>query len=198
MIGLDSSPDFAAAADARFGDVAQFVRHDVTMLPFPTPNADLIYCRFLLTHLQRPKEAIAKWVAHLSDGGWLLVEELEFIAAQAPGFVAYERFVEVLLASQGQMLFVGSELGSCRPDGTDLISSDVTPVRVLEHDAATLALMNLSQLRTTEWAQVHHSENWFDELARGLELFQRSDGDPAVFGVRQHALRRNAHERASA
>lgn len=126
----------------------------------------------------------------LSSGGLLVLEELEFIETDAPGFDAYERFVEALLASQDQTLFVGSKLASCRPENAVVHQSDVTRVQVLRQDAAALALMNLSQLRSTEWALEHYSENWLDELARGLKAFHDSDGKPATFGLRQHVLQR--------
>jgi len=32
----------------------EFVCHDVTQEPFPTASADVLFCRFLLTHLHDP------------------------------------------------------------------------------------------------------------------------------------------------
>ena len=191
-IGLESSMDFVAAARARFGVPLAFVQHDVTNNPFPTPKADLIYCRFLLTHLQNPHDVVAVWTAPLHRLGLLLMEEVEFIATEDSRFNRYLVFVEELLASQRQRLFVGSELKICQPAGTELVSSHLCAVPVPRRDAATLALMNLAHLRRTEWAQAHYEETWFDDLARELDVFRRAIGEPVVWGLRQHALRKTA------
>lgn len=189
-VGLDSSPEFVAAARSRFGDTAEFVQHDVSHLPFPVSKADVIYCRFLLTHLQEGTGAVAGWLGQGNVGGLILLEELEFIETASPEFEAYERFVETLLASQGQTLFIGSKVAACCPAGAELVLSEVVRVRVSRRDAASLALMNLLQLRNTKWATKHYGVDRLDDLERGLESFRCSTGDAPIFGLRQHVLQR--------
>jgi ubiquinone/menaquinone biosynthesis C-methylase UbiE len=188
-VGLDSSPQFVAVARSRFG-TSEFIQHDVTQLPLPVATPDVIYCRFLLTHIRGPKEVVAGWIGEVEPGGLILLEELEFIEARSEMFAAYERFVEGLLASQGQTLFVGPTVGACCPSGAELVHTTVTHVPVARKNAASLALMNLSQLCKTEWATRAYGVDGLDQLRRGLESFRHSDGDSPIFGLRQHVLQR--------
>ncbi len=191
VVGLESSTEFVLAARARFGKDLEFFQHDVTVMSFPTPRADLIYCRFLLTHLAKRKDAMVAWVDHLTDGGLLLAEEVESITTEQSSFKEYLGFVHDLLISQGHSLYVGSEIGCWHHEGTDITSSDVWPVPVPRNKAASMFLLNLTQLREKEWAREHRSPNWFDDLARELDLLRRpGSGGPVIWGVRQHALRR--------
>src|SRR5205085_1016437 len=54
IIGLDSSKAFIELARANSGERLSFFEHDVTATPFPCRPANLIFSRFLLTHLHRP------------------------------------------------------------------------------------------------------------------------------------------------
>lgn len=45
--------------------------HDVTKIPFPIEKADLIYARFLLTHLENPVRCMKKWSSQLNPCGML-------------------------------------------------------------------------------------------------------------------------------
>src|SRR5690348_7426963 len=58
-IGLDSSPRFLARAWRQAPRGVAFGEHDVTRVPFPAPLADLIYGRFVVTHLPDAGAAIA-------------------------------------------------------------------------------------------------------------------------------------------
>src|SRR5262245_45171686 len=69
VIGLENSINFIHAARGRFGNDVEFLEHDVVRTPFPTPGADLIYCRFLLSHLLHRKETIVAWTGQISKGG---------------------------------------------------------------------------------------------------------------------------------
>src|SRR5512139_362061 len=60
VCGLDSSSRFLKAAAARFTQ-CRFLKHDVSHTPFPV-RADLIYARFLLTHLKNQAELVNQWV----------------------------------------------------------------------------------------------------------------------------------------
>src|SRR5579884_501121 len=70
-IGLDASEHFINQARNSATDSITFMRHDVTRLPFPTAQADLIFCRLLLTHLQDPLSVIERWITQLRPGGLL-------------------------------------------------------------------------------------------------------------------------------
>jgi len=50
-------------------------RHDILRDLLETGHYDLVHCRALLMHLAEPERALARMLAALRPGGWLLVEE---------------------------------------------------------------------------------------------------------------------------
>ena len=56
-------------------------RHDILEDELETGTFDLVHSRFLLEHLPRYREALARMVDALSPGGWLLVEDVDFAGA---------------------------------------------------------------------------------------------------------------------
>jgi ubiquinone/menaquinone biosynthesis C-methylase UbiE len=56
-------------------------RHDILSDPLPERQFDLVHARAVLTFLPRPAEAVTKMVAALKPGGWLLLEEPDYISA---------------------------------------------------------------------------------------------------------------------
>ena len=60
--GLDSSEDYIATARESQGDNVSFHRHDITEVPFPVGPCDLIFCRFVLTHLADPRADVDRWI----------------------------------------------------------------------------------------------------------------------------------------
>src|SRR6185312_12833039 len=60
-IGLDNSPRFLARAWRQSARGVAFGEHDIAEVPFPTAPADLIYGRFIVTHLAEPSDVIGRW-----------------------------------------------------------------------------------------------------------------------------------------
>jgi SAM-dependent methyltransferase len=61
-----------------------------------TPEHDVIYLRFVLTHLTDPVAAAKRIAAGLRSGGVLIVEDIDFRASFCnPASAAYERYVEL-------------------------------------------------------------------------------------------------------
>lgn len=60
------------------------------------PEFDLVYARFLLTHLSDPKDALTKMQQLLKLGGLVVVEDIDFTGYFCyPDFPAFRRFVEL-------------------------------------------------------------------------------------------------------
>ncbi|MFC1525889.1 class I SAM-dependent methyltransferase [Candidatus Latescibacterota bacterium] len=192
-VGLDSSAEFVAQAKTTHGPELEFLQHDVTRVPFPVQPVNLVYCRFLLSHLAHPGEAVAAWSTQVHPGGLILLEEVESIRTEEEVLQRYLGFVAELLASQGQDLYVGRRLGAAQPPGnTEITSSVVTSVPVPAHQAARMFRLNLPQLRERQWAKEHRDEAWFEDLARELDsLCRPGAGEPVVWRLRQHVLRRS-------
>ncbi len=93
VIGLDASAGFIELARANSGERLSFLRHDLTAIPFPSGRPNLIFSRFLLTHLREAAAVVAKWATQLEDRGLLLLEETEAIHTAHPVFARYLRIV---------------------------------------------------------------------------------------------------------
>jgi SAM-dependent methyltransferase len=106
-LGLDASADFVrrAALDAPPG--IAFAVHDVARRPFPSDPPDLVYARFLVTHLTEPEVTIAAWAAQLAPGGRLLVEDTEAIETDEPAFAEYLARAAERLERGGHRLLAG-------------------------------------------------------------------------------------------
>jgi trans-aconitate methyltransferase len=105
VYGLDSSARFLKAATARFKQ-CRFLKHDVSRTPFPV-RADLIYARFLLTHLKHQADLVNQWVQQLNDKGMLLVEETDDIETGIAVFKKYVQVTEGMITAQGGFLYAG-------------------------------------------------------------------------------------------
>ena len=65
--GLDRSEAFLQEARAQGG--AEYFSHDVSQTPFPVPAPQLIFCRFLLSHLSNVGDVLSAWLDALQPGG---------------------------------------------------------------------------------------------------------------------------------
>jgi SAM-dependent methyltransferase len=191
--GVDASPEFLGAAERRAGPGVRFVRHDVTLVPFPLAPADLVVCRFLLSHLREPARVVASWAALLAPGGRLLVEEVESIASDCPAFQRYLALVAATLEGQGQALYVGPSLERAgTPAGLLRLVSRVAEHGVATVEAARMFGMNLPALARNPTAQALEGERGLAELARELRALTRAPAAPFVnrWGLRQLAFER--------
>jgi SAM-dependent methyltransferase len=82
-------------------------RHDITADDLPASAFDLAHARLVLQHLGERKRAIEKMADAIVPGGWLVVEELDFVTSSASypeggrDFERVERAVHQLLAATG-------------------------------------------------------------------------------------------------
>jgi SAM-dependent methyltransferase len=75
----------ATDLDTRFleplaGPTLEVQRHDVTADPLPEAAFDLAHARLVLAHLPQREAALARMVAALRPGGWLLLEEFDTLS----------------------------------------------------------------------------------------------------------------------
>jgi trans-aconitate 2-methyltransferase len=162
LTGVDRSSKLLALARAR-SIRADFVEHDVTHAPFPGPPADLLYSRFLLTHLNETVDVLTIWANALAPGGVLVLEETASMTSEHPSFRSYYGKVEAMQSHYGQAMYVGRSLGtSCRAAGLAVAHS--TTVR-LAQPARQMARLHAMNLRT--WKDDAYARGAFD--ARELE-----------------------------
>ena len=169
VVGLDNSEHFIGLAEKTATDKVSFRLHDVRVVPFPVGPCDLIYGRFLLTHLREPEVLISKWVAQLCPRGRLLVEEVEAIDTQVPAFAQYIGIVEAMLVHGGFELYVGPKLDATPiPHGGALCLNRVARVPVTNNAAAKMFSMNIQTWKHNAFVRENYSAASIRELEEAL------------------------------
>ena len=72
-------------ARERLHPALSFQVHDVLADPLPVGHFDLVHARLLLAWLSERRGVLQRLVRALTPGGWLLVEELDFVSVVAAG-----------------------------------------------------------------------------------------------------------------
>jgi trans-aconitate 2-methyltransferase len=169
LIGLDASSDFIKHARAAAGEHMSFLQHDVTTVPFPSGCANLIFSRFLLTHLRDPGAVIAKWAIQLESGGLLLLEETETINTVHPAFERYLTIVEAMLAGQSNQLYAGRLIANLdSPGGLKRVFNELRSLPIRNCDAARMFTLNLNTWKNSEFVRANYSPGFILELENDL------------------------------
>ncbi len=129
VYGLDVSDNFLALARERF-TLYRFLKHDITMAPFPV-SGETMYGRFLLSHLGNIVSLVNQWSDQLPADGTLFIEEVERIETGLPVFEKYLDINDRLIATQGAELYAGKRLAGGTYD-----------YRVICNECATLPVPN--------------------------------------------------------
>ena len=80
VVATDTDPRFLA--DAKKAGV-EVRRHDILADPLEPGCYDLAHCRALLFHLADPRQAVRNITAAVRPGGWLLIEDADYISLVA-------------------------------------------------------------------------------------------------------------------
>jgi SAM-dependent methyltransferase len=179
VTGLDVAPDFLALAAKRGVAGASFVQHDTTALPLPGAPAQLIFCRFLLTHLTAPFEALAAWQTQLVPGGLLAAQEVEAIETSSQPVAAYLGLLDRILRGRGHELYIGPKLGSDDfGTGWRVRQNGVRVHRVDGRRAAEMFAINLQVWRSAPETQDHFTQSQLDDLEQALRRKAAGMADP--------------------
>ena len=149
-VGIERSPAYLAMARRYLDDVpgAEVVEHDVTRSPLPVEGADLVFARFLLTHLAHPRQALQVWAEALAPGGRLVVLETARLVSRDPALGRYYELVAELQALHGQALDVGSQLPElAAAAGLRVEHAGRRPVAQRPAEMAALHVLNLRTWR---------------------------------------------------
>ena len=115
VIAMDVSADQLRHGRERAGrlghDNISFVEGSAYEPGLPAGELDLVFCRFLLCHLQRPADALAQMAALLRPGGTLVAQDMVMTSMFSdPPSQAYRRFAE-LAVEVGAALGVDYDVG---------------------------------------------------------------------------------------
>ena len=146
--------------------------HDILVDSLPEGSFDLAYARLVLEHLVDPDAAIARMIAALKPGGWLLVEDFEILPDDAISKTA--AVMRQVTAAAGVHQRLGRSLGR-RLRGHGLADVD-TEGRVFVwrggSRGAALARLNVEQLRPAILAS---GQLTVDELEADLAALDDED-----------------------
>lgn len=191
VVGLDTSDSFLCRAREGRTNI-RFLEHNVTATPFPVGPADLVYCRFLLTHMHSPGMVVRSWLDQLALGGRLLLDEVEEVEVSGALLKDYQAAVNALLKQHGQQLHVGPLLNAVSSSlPAETLCSRTVTVRPTPRQAAEMFYLN-----TRSWGREPVLNDIFGvehmrTLVRGLgELVRSGVGARASWQIRQIALRR--------
>jgi trans-aconitate 2-methyltransferase len=193
IVGLETSERFIELARATASARISFELHDVCCVPFPTGAADMIFCRFLVTHLSDPADALAKWATQLNHGGLLMLEEVERIDTVHPVLCSYVGIVEAMLQSQSNALYPGPLLAELdAPRGLQNVTSEIRRVAVTSGDAADLFRLNMQVWKEHAFIRENYAERTIRDLDSALEAIAREHATASdiEWGMRQVMFQR--------
>ena len=189
-LGLDRSDRYVAraAVDAPAG--VAFARHDAREVPFPESPADVVYCRLLLAHLNRPMDVLAGWATQLAPGGLLMIDELDRAETDDPAFRRYLEVAVAVIHGQGSTLFAGPVIAAAAaPPGTETGANETATIELSPADAGRMFGMNLRVLRRD--GQLPADDPELDGLQASLDAAVAGEVRPTcVLHQRQIVYRR--------
>jgi trans-aconitate 2-methyltransferase len=178
LVGVERSPAYAALAREHLADLpeVEIVEVDVTQ-PLPVEGADLVFARFLLTHLAAPDAALRGWARALAPGGRLVLQETARLVSRDPALGRYYELVAELQARHGQALDVGSQLPElAAAAGLRVEHAGRRPVAQRPAEMAALHVLNLRTWREDPAASAFDADE-LDALDDALAAIAR--GGPA-------------------
>jgi trans-aconitate 2-methyltransferase len=197
-VGVDRSKAFLSQARAGAAADEEYVTADVAVAPLQIAGLgakpDLIYARFLSSHLPEPEQAGAGWAKELAAGGLLLLEEVDSISTDVAAFDEYLKIVSEMLAQYGNELLVGARLATSRWDADLWLEVNrTTEVRPSTGQAARMFSMNLPNWRHDPYVEATYPPGKLQRLATELDgLTGFAETGRIVWQIRQIALRRHS------
>jgi ubiquinone/menaquinone biosynthesis C-methylase UbiE len=194
LVGLDNSESMLSRARSQSHTHALFIAHDVTQSPFPVPASELLYARFLLTHLSSPHRVLEVWSQALKPKGVLLLEETSDLRSDHPAFSRYYEIVAAMQAHYGQVQKIGREIDALVDTSIFLIKrSELRSVNLPGHVMARLHAMNIETWKNDRFIQANIDPREISELSGIFRGFSENEAaPPVVTEMRQIALAKRA------
>lgn len=178
VVGYERSANFLAVARRRYPEL-KFRDIDVLSPSYPDREADLIYCRFLLTHIHRPADLLTTSVQHLRSGGRLLIEETAALSSPVPSLSRYYELVEQLQAHYGQETLIGKKLETMAADVPGARTTSVLQeIPVAAPVMARLHAMNLATWKADPFMLETHGLSALEDLESELKAIAATSDFP--------------------
>jgi trans-aconitate 2-methyltransferase len=180
-IGVDSSEQHLSRARGSAPSNIEYVRHDLRSGVVPIAKSQLVFERFLLTHLAEPAQRLTEFARLLEPGGTLLVQETSSLESDDATLARYYELVGAFQAHYQQVLYIGRELPQLA-ERANLHAAHFEE-DCFEPSAAVMAELHALNLRT--WGRDPAAISLFgsdtlSELERGLDEIARGDRPAAV------------------
>src|SRR5215510_14771767 len=178
VVGYERSESFLAIARRQYPELT-FRDVDVLSAAYPDREADLIYCRFLLTHIHRPADVLTTSVQHLHSGGRLLIEETAVLFSPVPALSRYYDLVEQLQAHHGQETLIGKRLGALAAGVAGVrVTSVLQELPVAAAVMARLHAMNLATWKADPFMLETHGLSALEDLEGELKAIAATSDFP--------------------
>jgi trans-aconitate methyltransferase len=185
VVGIDESQAYVDEARANAPASCRFVVADVGAEPLPGAPADLVYARYLLSHLSDIAGHVTRWFAALRLGGSLVLEEPESIASTDPDFAAYERIAASLVQSTGAPFYAGPAIAALAvPEGVERAYDEAVDVDVTAGQAAAMFWRNARAWDRAALVRAGHEPAAVRQLADRLQT-REHDPTRGLFNWRQ-------------
>lgn len=164
---------------------ADFLHLDITQSSLKDLGTfDFIYCRFVLSHLKSPSEALAKLKSILNPKGIIAVEDTYFDGHfSIPKNPAFDRYVELFKQSaqkRGAHPNIGPELPNLlREAGLFGVDLRVSSPAFIKGDGKQIANLTLRAIREASLKEIPESE--FAAVEADLKKF--TDDDSSILSL---------------
>ncbi|MGI8314339.1 class I SAM-dependent methyltransferase [Halobacillus mangrovi] len=188
VVGVDISSSHLSRANNL--DNITFIQHDVTQTPFPTGAPDLIYARYLLTHLPDVRNVVENWVEELQSGGQILLEENLWIDSNHPVIIQYFKIVADLIKHNGGDLYSGRQFyGLSEIPNIKITYHEVEKVSPPVDLVAQSFCLNFRIWKQHPFITERYEPGFLNEMAEQLQSLQREPGDTIIeWGMSQLAI----------
>ena len=135
---------------------------------------DLVYARFLLTHLSEPQKCLDAMLGACKPSGVVVIEDIEFTGSFCyPPSAAYERYVDLYqqaVSRLGGDPNIGPKLpGMLRRAGADLVQVNVVQPTHLEGAGKYMASVTMKRIADTVVSEGLASKEEVDRIVSDLE-----------------------------
>jgi SAM-dependent methyltransferase len=192
VVGYERSTQHLERARLR-NPTLTFREVDVLESPYPDSALDVVYSRFLLTHLHCPERVIRISLEHLRSGGRLLLEETTDLVSPLPALQHYYAMVGEMQAHYGQQLTIGLQLSEiANAVGQGGVTARQTPIYLPAVTMSTLHAMNIATWKHDPFMLGAHGIDTLDQLETTLNAIAQSHDDlpPVICTMAQVVVER--------
>lgn len=179
-VGIDADAEalnIARSEAARAGLAAEFRVGSIETLA-EEPIYDLVYARYLLTHLADPASALKRMARAARPGGTIAVEDIDFAGQfsypRCPAFERYGELYQQVVRKRGADPCIGPRLlGLMQDAGLDDVHMEVVLPAFHEGEGKRVAPMTLEDIRASVVQAGLADDAEIDRLVAEMEDFAK-------------------------